>query len=254
MKCISILLVASIMLMGAEGRATDRIELANGEWAPYLSENLPHCGAASHIVTEAFSAVGVNTHYAFYPWKRSYKLAREGVVNGTLVWVYTEDRAKDFFYTDVVITDYEYLFHLKEKPLVWKSVEDLGGMTIGATLHTVYPTLETAAAKNMLTIERAGNYDNLYHRLLKHRIDAIPQVSQVGNYYIRTTLSPGEQNRITYSPTVVQERSYHLILSRKNENSKRFVDRFNEGLSIIKSNGTYASIIDNLVNGAYDQK
>ncbi len=243
-----------ILAMGSQAHAGDQVVLSNGEWAPYLSETLPHFGAASHIVEEAFAAVGVSTRYEFYPWKRSYKLAKEGIVNGTPVWVYTKERAKDFLYTDVVIVDYEYLFHLKEKPLTWATVDDLKGLIIGATLHTVYPPLEEAVKRGILQIERGGNYDNLYNRLLNYRIDAIPQVSQVGKYYLRTTLSPAQRRKITYSKTVLQERRYHLILSKSRKDNIRYLELFNRGLAQIRENGTYKRIMDDLDLGAYDGK
>jgi len=242
------------MAMGTQAITAEQVVLSNGEWAPYLSENLPHYGAASHIVEAAFSAAGVTTRYEFYPWKRSYKLAREGGVNGTPVWVYTKERAKDFLYTDVVVVDYEYLFHLKEKPLKWQTVDDLKGLIIGATLHTVYPPLEDAVERGVLQIERGGNYDNLYHRLLNYRIDAIPQVSQVGKYYLRTTLSPDQRSKITYSKTVLQERRYHLILSKKRKDNIRYLELFNRGLFLIRKNGVYDRIIEALDRGAYDKK
>lgn len=242
----------ALVLISANVSGESRIKLTNGEWAPYLSKNLPHYGAASHIVEEAFSAVGVEVEYGFYPWKRAFKLAREGTWNGTVVWVYTPERAQDFFYSDVVISDPEYLFHLKSKDLKWEKIEDLRGLTIGGTLHTVYPLLEKAASAGILHIERAGNYDNLYRRLLKNRIDAIPQVSQVGKYYLRTTFSPEQRQRITYSKTVLQERKYHLILSKKLEINRKLVTLFNKGLSIIIKSGKYAEIIGNLDRGGYD--
>lgn len=233
--------------------AADNIRLTNGEWAPYLSEKLPHYGAASHLVAEAFKAVGVETIYGFFPWKRSYKLAKEGHWQGTLVWVHTAERAKDFYYSEIVVRDPEYLFHLKSRDLGWETPADLVGLIIGTTLHTVYPPLEKAAAQGILKLERAGNYDTLYKRLLRYRIDAIPQVSQVGRYYQQMTLSPEERQRITYSSTVLQEREYHLILSRKAKGSQALLERFNQGLAIIRSNGTYAQIINSLRNGAYDR-
>jgi len=241
-----------ILLPCSQTMAIERVRLTNGEWAPYLSERLPHGGAASHIVKEAFAAVGIETQYGFFPWKRSYKLARDGKWDGTLVWVRTPDRAEDFYYTDVVIAEVEYLFHLKEKRLHWKNIEDLKGLSIGATLHTVYPPIERAEAHGLLRIERAGNYDNLYRRLLNHRIDAIPQVSQVGKYYLRTTLSPEDRDKITYATTVLQERRYHVILSKVPNGNKALIPLFNKGLEIIRSNGTYDTILKELDRGAYD--
>lgn len=252
---IGLLMTGDLTVAAAAPAAAtaDRILLTNGEWAPYLSERLPHFGAASHIVAEAYKAAGVDVQYGFFPWKRSYKLAREGHWHGTLVWVYTAERAEDFLYSDVVIQDPEYLFHLKSRPLNWQTPVDLTGLTIGTTLHTVYPTLEQAAKAGILRLERAGNYDSLYRRLLKHRIDAIPQVSQVGRYYQQQTLSAEERDRITHAPTIVQERQYHLILSKKAVGSGALITRFNEGLRAIKADGTYARIIKALETGAYDK-
>lgn len=108
--------------------------------------------------------------------------------------------------------------------------------------------------KGILQIERGGNYDNLYNRLLNFRIDAIPQVSQVGKYYLRTTLSPEQREKITYSTTVLQERRYHLILSKKREDNLRYLTLFNQGLAAIRENGTYDRIMEALDRGAYDKK
>lgn len=248
------LIILFFAILCSQAQAQDRIQLTNGEWPPYLSEHLPHQGAASWIVSEAFAAAGVEVTYGFYPWKRSYKLAKEGIWDGTLVWVYTAARAKDFYYSDVVIKEVEHLFHLKETPLVWQRIEDLKGLTIGATLHTAYPPLERAAKAGILKIERAGNYGNLYRRLLNRRIDAIPQVSQVAKHYLNTTLHDRDRERITYAGTILQERAYHLILSRQSQNSERYITLFNKGLSIIRKNGKYQSIIQLLKEDLYFHK
>ena len=126
------------------------------------------------------------------------------------------------------------------------------GLSIGATLHTVYPPLERAEIRGLLRIERAGNYDNLYRRLLNHRIDAIPQVSQVGKYYLHNTLSLEDMEKMTYSQTVLQERRYHVILSKVPEGNSALITAFNKGLAIIRASGIYDAIIKDLDSGAYD--
>lgn len=238
--------------------AGEIVKIANGEWPPYLSVNLPHHGFASHVVEEAFAAVGLNVRYGFYPWKRSYQYAKDGKDNrgkiwhGTVVWVYTEERAKHFLYSDPVIIDTELLFHLKSRPLEWKVVDDLKGMTIGGTLHTVYPVFEEAEQRGILKIDRGGNYDVLFQKLRWQDIDAVPQVKQVGRYFLNTALSDEERSRITFSPTVVQERKYSLILSRQVPQNRRLLQLFNEGLHLIRSNGRYAELHKELEQGKYD--
>ena len=65
-SCLLIVLLLTSYLAVAE-----KITLANGEWAPYLSENLKHYGYISRIVKEAFEEEGYEVEYVFLPWKRS---------------------------------------------------------------------------------------------------------------------------------------------------------------------------------------
>ncbi len=251
MKNAIIIVTIFLCLVNTAG-AKEKIRITNGEWAPYLSEHLPKNGLASDIVRAAFAAVGIDVTYGFFPWKRSFKLAREGKWNGSVVWVHTPERARDFLYSDTVISDHEYLFHLKDLKLKWKTVEDLKGLKIGGTLHTVYPVFESAEGRGILSIEQTGTYENLYRRLLKKRIDAIPQVSAVGEYLIRTTLTESEQSKITVSPTIIQTREYALILSKNVPENASLLQRFNRGLSMLRDSGEYQKMLDALKNGEYD--
>ncbi len=230
----------------------ETVLLTNGEWPPYLSRYLPGNGAASMIVREAFEVVGIKTEYEFFPWKRSYRLAKNGSRHGTLVWVYTPERAESFYYSDGVIRDPEYLFHLRTFDLEWEKIEDLAGLTIGGTLHTVYPGLEDASRRGLIILRRAGDYETLYRRLLKGRIDAVPQVGMVGHFYLRTLLSREERARIRCSGTVLQDRVYHLILSKKHPAGRMLMDLFNRGLAVLMGNGRYGEIMDALETGAFD--
>ncbi|MCX4029126.1 transporter substrate-binding domain-containing protein [Endozoicomonas sp. SM1973] len=242
----------------AEKTAITTINLTNGEWPPYLGQLLPHHGFASHIVSKAFSSVGIKVHYSFFPWPRAYHYALAGTgINqtwhGTLVWVYTSDRANHFIYSDPVVKDEEVLFHLKNTPLQgWQHVDDLKGQVIGGTRHTAYPFFENAEQKGILRLERAGNYFDLFNRLLGKRIDAIPQVKQVGQYYLRTQYTPQQNALITSAPKVIQTREYSLMINKKLPGNKQLIKQFNKGLKIIKQNGTYSRLYEQLTSGFYD--
>lgn len=237
--------------------ANEKIRLTNGEWPPYLSENLAHYGYASHIISEAFLSVNVDVEYGFFPWKRSLEYAKFGQLftdnwNGSVVWVHTNERTTDFIYTDVVITDELILFSLKSNPLNWKSINDLQGKKIGGTLHTSYPLLEQANKEGIIYLNRASNYEALFKRLLMKRIDAIPYTRDVARYFIKNNLSVEQREQIIFSPTVIETRQYHIILSKNISENNRFKDLFNQGLKNIKANGTYDKIQDNLEKGVYD--
>lgn len=253
MKSVPAIIISLLLIVHTAAAASEQIRLTNGEWPPYLSEHLPHNGAASHIVKEAFAAVDIDVEYGFFPWKRSYQLAKEGAWNGTLIWVKTPESEKDFYYSDIVVADPEYLFSLKSRKLKWKKIRDLKGLTIGVPLHTVYPTLEAAEKDGILSIDRSDDYDSLYQRLLHKQIDAVPQVNQAGKYFLRTSLNKKDLAKITHSPTILQLRQYHLILSKNVADNKRLLGLFNQGLAILKARGRYYEIISALDSGEYDK-
>lgn len=243
-----------VIVAGSLAIADEKVRITNGEWKPYLSKSLPENGAASLIVKEAFAAAGVPVEYGFFPWKRAFRLAKEGVWDGSVVWVRTPERDRDFLFSDVVIAEPEYLFHLKSAPLDWTYPIDLRGLKIGGTLHTVYPVFDPLDRAGIIRIERAGTYEELFRRLLAGRIDAIPQVLNVGSYLIRTTLSEDQQKRITFSPTPIQTREYRLMLSKAIPENTELLERFNGGLQRVRDTGRYDEIMRNLAAGHFDRR
>jgi len=239
--------------------AKEIVRLTSGYWPPYLSQELHQDGFASHVVTESFRAVNIDVVFGYFPWKRSFQYAKNGTDgNGTvwhasLVWVHTLERAKDFTFSDIVISDEETLFYLKSEPVLGGTPEALKGKTIGGTKYTVYPVYEAAEQQGLLTIERAGSYKILFKRLLKGRIDAVPQAKQVGLYLLRTSLSQQQRDEIGYLPKTIQTRHYRLIFSKKIADNQRLVALFNQGLAIIKRNGKYDAMRSSLSLGLYDQ-
>lgn len=250
--------LAALLCLAGPARARDTVCLTNGEWPPYLSEHLPHHGFASHVVSRAFELAGLQVEYGFYPWRRSYDYARDALNrdgkrwDGTIVWIYADDRAPLFHYSDPVVIDSSHLFHLKSHPIEWKHISDLKGKTMGGTLHTNYTVLEQAEKDGILRIERTSGYGSLLGRLMEQRVDAIPMVKQVGLYYIRTLLSEADQKRVDYSPKPFETRKYHLIVSKTLEDGEEVIRQFNLGLKKLKKSGEYARMLRDLEQGKYD--
>jgi len=240
------LLIALLFSSTSSSSSADLVRLTNGEWKPYLSKHLPDYGVASLVVREAFAAVGMQVEYGFFPWKRSYVIAADGEWDGSVVWVKTPEREKEFLYSDIVISDTQHLFYLRSNPVVWKSGADLKGKKIGLTLHTAYPILENLEKKGVIRIERAGNYEELFQRLLERRIDAVPMELNVGNQLLNTTLDQAQKELITYSPTVIDTREFHLIISKSISAGSEVVSKFNRGLKIIRESGLYKEILSRL--------
>lgn len=79
-----LLLLLCILLLASASTA-ESVRLTNGEWPPYLGENLPHQGVASRIAAEAFALRGIEVQWEFHPWARSLKMASQGERDGSAV-------------------------------------------------------------------------------------------------------------------------------------------------------------------------
>ncbi len=248
---LSVALVSSLAA-GALAQTQDTIRLTNGEWQPYLSKDAPHHGFASHIVTEAFALVGVAVEYGFFPWKRSFILAKEGDWDGSVVWLDSDDRREFFLYSDPVVPSKTAFFHLKSSDFDWNGYEDLRGVRIGGTLEYAYGKEFDAAEKaGIIKTNRAKSDELGLKKLLNGRIEVFPGEVMVTYAQIRDTFPPESAALFTHHPKYVHEEPQYLLLSKKIVGNEAMRDLFNEGLKQLKESGRYDQIIADALAGKY---
>jgi polar amino acid transport system substrate-binding protein len=255
-KRITVLLIAVVLALLTPGEtladAKKTVRLTNGEWQPFMSEEVPHYGFASHIVTEAFANVGIEVEYGFFPWARAYKLSKDGTWDGGAVWWDTEERREFHYFSEAVAPATTVLFHLKDKDFDWKTYEDLGNVRIGATLEYSYGTaFDEAEAAGTIKTNRAPKDETNLKKLLKGRVDVFPGELMVTYAQIRDTFSEEEAARFTHHELPINDQPLHLMLSKKVEGNEDLRNLFNEGLRQLKESGRYDQIIADAVAGKY---
>jgi polar amino acid transport system substrate-binding protein len=249
-------LVAFLMLILGCGvvaaQTSETIRLTTGEWQPYFSKDVPHHGFAAHIVTEAFALVDVEVEYGFFPWGRAYKLANVGSWDGSAVWIDTEDRRKDFLYSDPVVLSTTVFFHLKNTNFDWDKYDDLRDVRIGGTLKYAYGTeFDKAEAAGIIKTNRAPNDETNLKKLLKGRIDVFIGNIAVTYAQIREIFTKEQATQFTHHDKPVSIEPLHLLLSKKAPTSEQVLARFNEGLRRLKESGRYDQIIADALAGIY---
>ena len=249
-------LVAFLMLIVgcgvAAAQTSKTIRLTNGEWQPYLSQDVPHYGFASHIITEAFALVGVEVEYGFFPWKRSYKIAKEGTWDGTAVWWDTEERRERFYFSDPVAPSLMVFFHLTKTEFDWDTYEDLSTVRIGATSAYSYgKDFDSAEAAGTIKTKRAPDDETGLRKLLKGRIDVFPGEVMVTYAQIRDIFSGEKAALFTHHPKPINDQPLYLLLSKKISSNEQMRDRFNKGLRLLKESGKYDQILADALAGKY---
>lgn len=232
------------VVVGAES-----VRLANGEWAPYMSQALKHAGVISHIVEEAFARQGIQVEYSFSPWKRAYEDAKHGRADGTLIWGRTAEREAEFLLSDPVIELKTVLFYAKDKGFDWSDTASLSEKTLGGVIGYSYG-VDAEERAGLLKIERIAVPEGNYAKLLQGRIDAVLEDLDVG---LDSIAKLGLGNKIAYHPKPTLERPYFLLMNRRNPANPAHLAAFNKGLKAMRDDGSYARMLEASRAGEYRQ-
>ncbi len=234
----AILTFVVLGMSGATVLAAETVRLASGEWAPFQSEQLVHGGVATRIVTEAFAQQGITVEYGYFPWKRSFELAKKGKWDGTFLWFDTVERREFFLVSDPII-DVDYVFfHRRDVAFDWQSVEDLKGFRIGATLGYEFGGYEFKWAEQqgkIKVLRQAGDDKNL-NLLLRGRIDLFPCERLACSELIQKTFTAEQSAELTYHPHSIRSDPHHLLMFKSPRNDK-LLEEFNKGLEKLRADG-----------------
>ena len=234
----------------------ETIRIATGEFAPWSSESLKHKGFTSHVIEEAFALVGYEVKFTFYPWKRAFESAKSGEkFQATSYWYPSDERAKEFYYSDRIQADKTVFFHLKRNLFAdWNTLDDLKGKRIGATSGFTYTAEFWDAAKSKrLDIQEASSDELNFKKLLKGRIDLFPSDPLVGQKILLETFGAEVADSVTFHPKPLVAPTGHLLFSRQLGNAEELVGAFNRGLAKLRESGQYAQFQADLIAGKYDQ-
>ncbi|MES2819844.1 MAG: transporter substrate-binding domain-containing protein [Pseudomonadota bacterium] len=223
----------------------EELRLTNGEWAPYLGQQLPHQGIASRIVVEAFALEGIAVTWDFYPWARALRLAEGGQRDGTAVWLRSPAREANFFISEPVLDSGYYLFHRTDTSLDWTSVDDLQGLRIGAAIDYDYgEAFQQAERQGSLKVQRLSSERQGLKMLLAKRIDLLPIDKVVAFDLLGHGFSSAERAQLTFHPLPLRSDSMHLLLSRKVAGNAERMARFNRGLAHLRDSGKLARYLN----------
>ncbi|WDE09721.1 substrate-binding periplasmic protein [Thalassomonas haliotis] len=220
--------------------AQETIRIATGEFPPYYSQKYKNYGPTPAIVVQAFAQVNIKVEFGFFPWNRSLELAKNNIWDATCCWFETPEWGADFYYSDAVRVREKIFFHLKSYPFDWQSFDDLKGLRIGATVKYSYGEAFDAANKaGKLLIEQAPSNEMNLKKLFVGRIDIFPIDRQMGYQLLADSFSPEKTQLITHHPKILFTDSVKLLVSKKHPKNQYFIDKFNQGLKMLKEKGEY---------------
>ena len=238
-KVALFLLLATIV--SSDVLANDTVKLAIGDWEPYTSATDEKSKLLEKVVTEAFKLESVDVPYDYFPWKRSYINAKEGMFAGTFPWAKTKEHENDFYIHKIpLIIDEGVYFHLKSKPFDWNTIEDLKKYKVGVTIG--YKE-ESLYKEKGIFAEAVTSEDLNFKKILAGRIDVYQTSKIVGYTTINKLFSPDVAKQFTNHPKPAVKNEFFILFSKNIPNGQVLADKFDSGLAKLKESGVYDKIV-----------
>ncbi|MFC3153453.1 substrate-binding periplasmic protein [Litoribrevibacter euphylliae] len=234
---------------GDDVRATSTpIKIATGEYPPWIGAKLKDYGFIAKVIRQSFEHQGFSVEFTFYPWKRAYNQTRSGFYDATAYWYQSASRKEHFFYSEPLSIESTHLFYHKAKPLNhWDSLEDLKGLTIGATDgYTYTDEFWRLSRSGVLTVETTTKDSSNIAKLLHQRIDVFPIEKHLGFSILHKNFKPHLVHLIDFHPKPLMETTGHLLFPKSLNTSASLISEFNQGLAKLRETGRYQEMLDDM--------
>ncbi|THB81568.1 MAG: hypothetical protein D3926_01395 [Desulfobacteraceae bacterium] len=242
-SCIITLLIVSTVswFAGMTFAGQKTIRLATVEWEPHYGPNLKKQGYISEITREAFNRVGYDVEISFMPWKRAMHDTRRGHFDGLLGLYYTKDRESWVAYTDEISSNKIVFFSKKGRHISYSKLKDLRRYKIGIERGFTYGEVFDNAS--FLQKEPVRNIDINFNKLINGRVDLVAASEMVFMHMITTRHADARKKIEIVEPPLGVDGIYNGII-RKKKGWEQIISDFNIGLSMIRKDGTFVSILN----------
>lgn len=234
------ILLITLSFCASFAHAKGKVTFAMGDSPPYITQsNGP--GVVGEIVRAALKAVDREAVFKFVPWKRAMHMVVEGEAMASLPWSKTREREKNVLFSDPVLLKRDVFIYLRDKHpegIRFYQLTDLKELKIGPIRGYWYINMFMDLH---LRMGKPTTLDNNLRKLGHARIDLVPVSSAIGRVGINRVF-PNEAYRFKMTKPFSVE-TLHVIISKKLPDSQQILRAFNNGLAIIKKNGTYSSIL-----------
>lgn len=242
MRWWCLLLCFPVVLWAAERE----VKVTIGEWTPFIGSGLPGYGPVAQLVAEAFAEVDVAVAYGFYPWKRSYLLAKQGRWHATAVWGKTPQREQDFHYSNALFSDQLVLISRQSWPVqvqrLSKDYELLCHKRIAVALGSeVLEELRQLEERGCIQLVSAPDEAGALEMLLKQRIDALYVNRRAGRQAVAEL--PLEQQQLLRESDVLGYWHYYVLFGREQPEAEHLRDLFNQGLEVLEARGRVQELL-----------
>jgi polar amino acid transport system substrate-binding protein len=247
-KLIYVCVLFLVSIFSSLPVSAKQITLSVGEWPPYMGSDLPNNGAIAEIITEAFADIGYQVSFEFYPWARAMEQAQLGRVDGTGLWLKTESRESEFYFSEPVLEEKHVFFYNRTNKPKLDSFEALKSYSyVGLEDFSYGLDLDNIIRAKQINMHRVSNDEQAFGMLLKNRVSIYPQEMAVGYYLLRQYFSEQDMKSIGHIEQPFMRKNSHILLSKGDKDNAKLIEIFNESLQRMKQSGRYDQLLSKVI-------
>lgn len=246
-----LLLICLVPLAGVSAERVVRI--GTDDWTPYVDQQRADGGALGRLVSAVFAEAGYRVEYLFYPWDRNVLMLQQGTLQAIMPYSCSPIRLDYGVCSEPLVRGEVVLFHRKDLPFDWRSIDDLRPYRISTTLGYSYgPQFDAALRAGSLQVLQNSKEDTSFRLLALGRIDLHPQDRAVGYRMLRQHFSAAELAAITHHPRQLNTEPLRLLFRKDDPASQSLLRLFNEGLARFAARGELQGLQRALYSGEAD--
>jgi polar amino acid transport system substrate-binding protein len=229
--------------------AQQTLVIATNIYPPYVNEDVGNSFLPA-LIREVGRAMDVKFDLQIQPWRRCEQSVTDLEAWGAIPYTPSLERQLRYLFSEPLYVADSKLFayrHPKKSsaelpPVTYAKLSDLQNSRVGGVQGYYYEELfERAGIAGDYILSEVQGFE-----LLKlDRIDLFPANTTVGWHTIRSLFPPEiAENFYTLDKPLVADGTLHLMTSKDYPDNDLLLARFNDALTEVKSNGTFARLVD----------
>lgn len=223
----------------AEGAEVQRF--ATAEFLPYVDLRTPEGGFYPALVRRVLAHHGVRAEFVERPWARAHAETAEGRFDGSVPYLHSAARERQFLFSDPLLAVPSYLFVRRDRV---PSDPAILARTLRRTCYlrdSLLPEpLQRRVERGDLVVVRVDDMAQCFRMLAAGRIEAMC----AGIYNGRATLQRmyGEASPIVPVGEPLDNETLHLVWPRSRPESEARRAAFNASLAALRQSGEVAEL------------
>jgi len=233
-----------ILLFFATALFTKEVVVFTGEYKPLVSDTVVGKGFISEIIREIFSRMpGYEVRIEFSSWKRNQALVASGNAWGTFPYSRTEERMKDFLFSNIIFqSDMVFFSYKDDSTITYEQLSDLKDYSIGGVLGYFY---KKAFEEAGLNVSYTSDEESAFKNLVAGRVDLVPMMDIIGWTIIKEKF-PEIQRDFNTVQRPFNVTTSSMMVSKTYPESEKILEAFNAALDSMKEDGTYQTFMDEI--------